>query len=325
MMYNVVKAELISNKSEWSMGSVATSESKCVKLTLENPDDWQDEGGVFIFFQEQSPRIFERWAKVFEDLGNNVIEGESIPERFRVMKNVVIDWYNLPEPCFKKYDKKIYHKGNLIHNVGDTIVDKTGRTKVYTKVKVVSYKVARGEDGELVWAFDPDVIIQKMIGRIYFPMSTLSSKPVTDSEDDVADEEEQQLTYNLILWKHIYSIVSNNLKIKIMKKFNFNQSALELVNYVESVQSTFWQAEQGNFPNTWGGVNALTKRVVKDILDSIELPYSKELGSYVRFIVEFEYTNKYLDYKRSIIGLTIEDVVFDQLIMFKSRAYLLCC
>ena len=316
MIYNVVKAELISNKSEWSMGSEVASESKCVKLTLENPDDWQDEGGVFIFFQEQSPRIFERWAKVFEDLGNKVIEGESIPERFRVMKNVVIDWYNLPEPCFKKYDKKIYHKGNLIHNVGDTIVDKTGNTKVYTKVKVVSYKVARGEDGELVWAFDPEVIIQKMIGRIYFPMSTLSSKPVTDSKDDVADEEEQ-LTYNLILWKHIYSIVSNNLKIKIMKKFNFNQSALELVSYIENVQSTFWQAEQDNFPNTWGGVNALTKRIVKDILDSIDLPYSKELGSYVRFIVTFEYTNKYIEYKRSIVGLTIEDVVFDQLIMFK--------
>ena len=108
----------------------------------------EDEGGVFIFFADQSPRIFERWAKIFEDLSSNVIEGESIPERFRVMKNVVIDWYNLPEPCFKKYDKKIYHKGNLIHNIGDTIVDKTGNTKVYTKVKVVSYKVARGEDGE---------------------------------------------------------------------------------------------------------------------------------------------------------------------------------
>ena len=41
-----------------------------------------------------------------------------------------------------------------------------------------------------------------------------------------------------------------------MKKFNFNQSALELVSYIENVQSTFWQAEQGNFPNTWGGVYA---------------------------------------------------------------------
>ena len=190
MIYKVIKAELISNKSEWSMGVAAESESKCVKLTLENPDDWQDEGGIFIFFADQSPRIFERWAKVFEDLGNKVIEGESIPERFRTMKNVVIDWYSLPEPCFKRYDKKIYHKGNLIHNIGDIIVDKTNNTKVYTKVKVVSYKVARGEDGELVWAFDPDVIIQKMIGRIYFPISTLSSKPVTDSKDDVADEEE---------------------------------------------------------------------------------------------------------------------------------------
>ena len=57
-------------------------------------------------------------------------------------------------------------------------------------MKVVSYKVARGEDGELVWAFDPEVIIQKMIGRIYFPMSTLASKPVADSKDDVAEDEE---------------------------------------------------------------------------------------------------------------------------------------
>jgi hypothetical protein len=50
-MYNVVKAELISNKSEWSICVRETRDNKCVKLTLENPDDWQDEGGVFIFFQ----------------------------------------------------------------------------------------------------------------------------------------------------------------------------------------------------------------------------------------------------------------------------------
>ena len=107
MMYNVVKAELISNKSEWSMGVEANvSESKCVKLALENPGDWQHEGGVFIFFQEQSPRIFERWAEVFDGLGDEGIEGGAIAERFRGMKNVVIDWYNLPEPCFKKYDKR---------------------------------------------------------------------------------------------------------------------------------------------------------------------------------------------------------------------------
>lgn len=244
MIYNVVKAELISNKSEWSMDVEANvSESKCVKLTLENPDDWQDEGGVFIFFQEQSPRIFERWAKIFEDLGNKVIEGESIPERFRVMKNVVIDWYNLPEPCFKKYDKKIYHKGNLIHNVGDTIVDKTGNTKVYTKVKIVSYKVARGEDGELVWAFDPDVIIQKMIGRIYFPMYTLSSKPVSDSKDDVADEEEQQLTYNLILWKHM---CTTNTCIFRIKAWHRNVSGLFLNHF-----QIYHQLYARSLPNTF--------------------------------------------------------------------------
>lgn len=192
MMYNVVKAELISAKSEWSMGAASTeSKNELIKLTLENPDDWQDEGGVFIFFKDQSPRIFERWAQIFKDLGSDVIEGDSIPEKFRTMRNVVIDFYDLPEPCYKKYDKSIYHKGQTIHKVGDIIVDKSGHTKVYTKVKVVSYKVARGEDGSLVWAFDPDVIIQKMIGRIYFPMSTLTVKTaVNDSSDTAVDENE---------------------------------------------------------------------------------------------------------------------------------------
>lgn len=189
-MYNVVKAELISAKSEWAIGSAAAElKSELVKLTLENPDDWQDEGGIFIFFKDQSPRIFERWAKVFADLGSNVVEGDSIPEKFRVMKNVVIDFYDLPEPCFRRYDKSVYHKGVAIHKAGDIVIDKTGHTKVYSKVKIVSYKVARGEDGQLVWAFDPELIIQKMIGRIYFPLATLA-KPSKEGKADVADEDE---------------------------------------------------------------------------------------------------------------------------------------
>ena len=50
MIYNVIKAELISAKSEWSMGVATTdSESKCVKLTLENPDDWQESVPVLSF------------------------------------------------------------------------------------------------------------------------------------------------------------------------------------------------------------------------------------------------------------------------------------
>lgn len=40
-----------------------------------------------------------------------------------------------------------------------------------------------------------------------------------------------------------------------------------------------------NFQNTWGGVNALTKQVVKDLLVMINLPYSKELAGFIRYEV----------------------------------------
>ena len=62
--------------------------------------------------------------------------------------------------------------------------------------------------------------------------------------------------------------------------------------------------EYNNFPNTWGGVNALTKQVVKDLLVMINLPYSKE-------IVECPNTLRYSEYKRSLIGKTVEDVIFE--------------
>ena len=70
--------------------------------------------------------------------------------------------------------------------------------------------------------------------------------------------------------------------------------------------------EYNNFPNTWGGVNALTKKVVKDLLVMINLPYSKELAGFIRYIVECPNTTRYSEYKRSLIGKTVEDVIFEQ-------------
>ena len=70
--------------------------------------------------------------------------------------------------------------------------------------------------------------------------------------------------------------------------------------------------EWNNFPNTWGGVNALTKQVVKDLLVMINLPYSRELAGFIRYIVEYPNTIRYSEYKRSLIGKTVEDVIFEQ-------------
>ena len=69
--------------------------------------------------------------------------------------------------------------------------------------------------------------------------------------------------------------------------------------------------EWNNFPNTWGGVNALTKKVVEDLLVMINLPYSKELARFIRYIVEYPNTINYSEYKRSLIGKTVEDVIFE--------------
>ena len=64
--------------------------------------------------------------------------------------------------------------------------------------------------------------------------------------------------------------------------------------------------EWNNFPNTWGGVNALTKKVVKDLLVIINLPYSRELAGFIRYIVEYPNTIRYSEYKRSLIARQIK-------------------
>ena len=43
----------------------------------------------------------------------------------------------------------------------------------------------------------------------------------------------------------------------------------------------------------------------------INLPYSKELAGFIRYIVECPNTIRYSEYKRSLIGKTVEDVIFE--------------
>lgn len=94
-------------------------------------------------------------------------------------------------------------------------------------------------------------------------------------------------------------------------KINYKTNVLDIVRLIENNGPVLWEKERKNFPNTWGGRNALTKRIVKDLLVMINLPYSKELAGFVRYIVDCPTTMKYVEYKRSLIGKTIEDVIFE--------------
>ena len=85
-------------------------------------------------------------------------------------------------------------------------------------------------------------------------------------------------------------------------KITYKTNVLDIIRLVESNTPALWEKENNNFPNTWGGVNALTKQVVKDL---------KELAGFIRYIVECPNTIRYSEYKRSLIGKTVEDVIFE--------------
>ena len=99
-------------------------------------------------------------------------------------------------------------------------------------------------------------------------------------------------------------------------KITYKTNVLDIIRLVENNTPALWEKEHNNFPNTWGGVNALTKQVVKDLLVMINLPYSKELAGFIRYIVECPNTLRYSEYKRSLIGKTVEDVI--QVVMWRS-------
>lgn len=86
-------------------------------------------------------------------------------------------------------------------------------------------------------------------------------------------------------------------------KITYKTNVLDIIRLVENNTPALWEKEYNNFPNTWGGV--------KDLLVMINLPYSKELAGFIRYIVECPNTLRYSEYKRSLIGKTVEDVIFE--------------
>ena len=50
-------------------------------------------------------------------------------------------------------------------------------------------------------------------------------------------------------------------------KITYKTNVLDVIRLVENNAPELWKKEWNNFPNTWGGVNALTKQVEDVIFD----------------------------------------------------------
>lgn len=92
-----------------------------------------------------------------------------------------------------------------------------------------------------------------------------------------------------------------------MKKFNYSSSAMEVISFILANEDKAKDLVGKEFPNTWGGVNAFTKAVVRELLALMGLPYTKELGSFVREIIE----DIHMPYSsRCYVGLSLEEVLW---------------
>ena len=84
----------------------------------------------------------------------------------------------------------------------------------------------------------------------------------------------------------------------------YQDDIFRLISFIENNQSKLWESHK-ELP-----LNATIKVVVKELIEKTGLVYTKPLGSFVREIVTFPNTIKYSNYKRTLIGLSIEEAVF---------------
>lgn len=49
-------------------------------------------------------------------------------------------------------------------------------------------------------------------------------------------------------------------------KITYKTNVLDIICLVENNTPALWEKEYNNFPNTWGGVNALTKKSRKRLI-----------------------------------------------------------
>ncbi len=94
-----------------------------------------------------------------------------------------------------------------------------------------------------------------------------------------------------------------------MKKFNYSTSAIEVIKFILDNEDKARQSvkRKKHFPNTWGGVNAFTKALVKELLGMLDMPYTKELGSFVRETIEDIHMPSS---SRYYVGLSLEEALW---------------
>lgn len=93
-----------------------------------------------------------------------------------------------------------------------------------------------------------------------------------------------------------------------MKKFNYSTSAIEVVYFIlHNADKAERLVCKKNFPNTWGGQNAYRKAIVRELLLMLNIPYTKELGHFVRDIVESQHMLLNLRY---FIGLSLAEALW---------------
>lgn len=96
-------------------------------------------------------------------------------------------------------------------------------------------------------------------------------------------------------------------------KINYSTSAFEVIRIIREVSvQVDKEIHKEIFPNTWGGLNALKKITVRKVLTYLDLPYTKELGSFVRWALwpELPEFNQDSHIERALIGLSLQEVLF---------------
>ena len=76
---------------------------------------------------------------------------------------------------------------------------------------------------------------------------------------------------------------------------------------VQSLRDVAYKATDNFSHNSWGGISAHEKAQTRYILERLGLPYSKELGTFIRNVVTHKYDNEFL---RSLIGFTLYEVLY---------------
>ena len=80
-------------------------------------------------------------------------------------------------------------------------------------------------------------------------------------------------------------------------KITYKTNVLDVIRLVENNTPELWEKEQSKFPNTWGGVNALTKQIVCTLKYKYYALFPIDLEDLKKFILNKRPSLKGKDYR----------------------------